>query len=89
VKIGDRVEVGQYLGKTGNSGSSSGPHIHFHVSTREMKASGFSLPAEFVEVYVDGRWHDRALPVRGNRIRGVRPFPKRVVARGPEILLNF
>jgi len=48
VKIGDRVEVGQYLGKAGNSGSSSGPHIHFHVSTREMEASGFALPAEFV-----------------------------------------
>ncbi len=89
VKKGDKVEVGQYLGKTGNSGSSSGPHIHFHVSTREMEASGFALPADFVEVYVDGRWQDRNMPVRGSRIRGVRPFPKPPLARGPEILLDF
>lgn len=89
VKKGDRVEVGQYLGKAGNSGSSSGPHIHFHVSTREMEASGYSLPAPFVEVYIDGRWHDRYMPVRGQRVRGVRPFPKRPLARGPEILLDL
>lgn len=31
VKLGDRVEVGQVIGYSGNTGWSSTPHIHFHV----------------------------------------------------------
>ncbi len=31
VKVGDRVTVGQQLGKLGNSGGSLAPHLHFHV----------------------------------------------------------
>jgi murein DD-endopeptidase MepM/ murein hydrolase activator NlpD len=32
VKVGDRVRRGQVLGLVGNSGNSTGPHLHFHVS---------------------------------------------------------
>jgi murein DD-endopeptidase MepM/ murein hydrolase activator NlpD len=31
VQLGDSVETGQVLGKLGNSGSSSVPHLHFQV----------------------------------------------------------
>jgi len=31
VKVGDRVKRGQLLGKLGNSGNTSAPHLHFHV----------------------------------------------------------
>jgi hypothetical protein len=31
VKVGDRVKVGQELGRLGNSGGSLAPHLHFHV----------------------------------------------------------
>ncbi len=31
VKKGDKVKKGQVLGKLGNSGNSTGPHLHFHI----------------------------------------------------------
>lgn len=31
VKVGDRVGVGQELGRLGNSGGSLAPHLHFHL----------------------------------------------------------
>ena len=34
VKAGDKVELGQVLGKVGNSGRSSGPHIHFQMASQ-------------------------------------------------------
>ena len=73
VKVGDKVELGQELGKVGNSGRSSGPHIHYHVSTDPRDARReLGLPAPFVDVYVDGSWYPRRMPVRGERVRRTR-----------------
>ena len=33
VRVGDQVKKGAVLGKLGNSGNTSGPHLHFHVMT--------------------------------------------------------
>ena len=71
VKAGDKVELGQVLGKVGNSGRSTGPHIHFQMASQpEPGGRGqIGLQAPFVDIYVDGAWHPRKLPVRGERLR--------------------
>ena len=33
VRVGDQVKKGAVLGKLGNSGNTSGPHLHFHIMT--------------------------------------------------------
>jgi hypothetical protein len=47
VKEGDIVTTGQVLGQVGNTGSSSEPHLHFHVIDRPQFLSGQGVPYEF------------------------------------------
>jgi murein DD-endopeptidase MepM/ murein hydrolase activator NlpD len=86
VEVGQRVEVGQHLFDVGNSGSSTGPHIHFHVSTGRPDAAERGLPAPFVDLFVDGAWSERKLPIRGQTIRGTADRP--VTARRAAVLVN-
>ncbi len=46
VRPGDRVEAGQYIADSGNTGWSSGPHLHFAVQ-RNMGMRVDSLPVTF------------------------------------------
>jgi murein DD-endopeptidase MepM/ murein hydrolase activator NlpD len=46
VRPGDRVETGQYIADSGNTGFSSGPHLHFAVQ-RNMGGRIDSLPVAF------------------------------------------
>jgi len=44
VKVGDRVKRGQALALLGNSGNTSGPHLHFHVMDGVAPLSSQGVP---------------------------------------------
>jgi len=47
VKAGDRVVQGQVLGRLGNSGATTGPHLHYHLMDGPKILLSDGLPARF------------------------------------------
>ncbi|MEA2749375.1 MAG: hypothetical protein QOI41_3518, partial [Myxococcales bacterium] len=68
VKPGDQVSSGQKLGRCGNSGHSSEPHLHYHLQNTARLSDGEGLPAQFVGYVADGARVSRGEPVREQRI---------------------
>jgi murein DD-endopeptidase MepM/ murein hydrolase activator NlpD len=48
VKLGERVKTGQVLGLVGNSGNSTEPHLHFHISNGMSPLGSEGLPYAIV-----------------------------------------
>ncbi len=53
VKVGDKVVAGQVIGLSGNTGWSSGPHLHFQVYSFDKDMEVKSVPTKFRQE--DGR----------------------------------
>ena len=68
VKAGDKVEAGQEVGRCGNSGNTSEPHLHFHLQTTPNLAEGEGLPARFVDYMADGKSVESGEPEQGQAI---------------------
>lgn len=73
VQPGDRVERGEVIGRLGNSGNSTAPHLHFHLSDRPHPLAAEGLPYEIDAWNVrtaDG-WKDRTgeIPMQGALVR--------------------
>jgi hypothetical protein len=55
VKMGDRVRRGQVLGLVGNSGNSTEPHLHFHLSDANSPLGTEGLPFLLSAFDIQGR----------------------------------
>jgi murein DD-endopeptidase MepM/ murein hydrolase activator NlpD len=60
VKVGDRVTRGQVIGLVGNSGNSTEPHLHFHISDGVSPLGSEGLP-----YILDGT---PGMPLQGARV---------------------
>jgi hypothetical protein len=69
VKLGQHVKTGQKLGKCGNSGNTSEPHVHYHLQNAIDIREADGLPAQFENLIIDGSRIERAEILRGQRVR--------------------
>lgn len=68
-KLKDRVKTGDELGKCGNSGNTSEPHLHYHLQDGPDIMTAEGLPAIFAGLCVDGKKVEKSQPVRGQLIK--------------------
>jgi len=74
VKLGEKVRRGQVLGLVGNSGNSTAPHLHFHVTDTNSPLESEGLPyvlESFEQLAAPGMWERRQseLPLQNARVR--------------------
>jgi murein DD-endopeptidase MepM/ murein hydrolase activator NlpD len=55
VHPGDHVYRGDVIAHVGNSGNSSVPHLHFHISDKPVYTGSEGLPFRFVQFTLEGK----------------------------------
>ncbi|MFQ5982570.1 MAG: M23 family metallopeptidase, partial [Woeseiaceae bacterium] len=68
VTEGEEVRTGQQIGRCGNSGNTSEPHLHFHLQDSGKFGRGDGKPAFFNDYRANDKAVDRGEPVRGELI---------------------
>ena len=71
VKVGDWVESGEVVARTGNSGMSSEPHIHYQLMDKADWHLANGFPAEFQNFQLNDRVIQRGEPRRADFISPV------------------
>jgi hypothetical protein len=62
VRVGDRVRRGQVIGLVGNSGNSTEPHLHFHLSDGTTPLASDGLPYAHESLVVAGECRSFVAP---------------------------
>lgn len=80
VREGQRVRVGDVIGRVGHTGNSTSPHLHFQLmdAVDPTVANGVTCAFRTYEVFRRGVWqtvHD-GIPGRNDRIRVIDPAPR-------------
>lgn len=69
VRLGQKVRAGDEIGRCGNSGNTSEPHLHYHLQDGPKFGDADGLPVRFRDLFVDGVKRDTAEVVKGQKIR--------------------
>jgi hypothetical protein len=69
VSVGDIVNKGQEVGKAGNSGNSTGPHLHYHLQNTSEYLDGIGLPSQFLNYHANDNFIERGEPVQGQIVK--------------------
>lgn len=68
VKAGDHVVAGAELGRCGNSGNTSEPHLHVHLQDQPRLGQGEGLPVYFKGYSVNGKTVESGELLRGQSV---------------------
>lgn len=69
VSPGQAVQCGEQIGRCGNSGHSTEPHLHFQLQDGPDLHHAMCLPVQFSRVLVDGQLHERVHLRRETRVQ--------------------
>jgi murein DD-endopeptidase MepM/ murein hydrolase activator NlpD len=69
VKQGQKIKQGTFLGRCGNSGNSSEPHLHFHIQNIEDINKAVGAKCYFDKIMVNGAVKSDYSPVKGDKIK--------------------
>jgi murein DD-endopeptidase MepM/ murein hydrolase activator NlpD len=73
VEVGQRVQIGDVLGRVGHTGNSTAPHLHFQLMDGPDPLAARGVPCAFraYEVWRDGTWQrvEGSIPTSTERIR--------------------
>ncbi len=66
---GQTIQTGDVLGRCGNSGNSTDPHLHFSIQNRLEFGIATGARCYFNQIVVDGEQKTDYMPLRGQRIK--------------------